>query len=134
VHLLARDSIRGIADLAGKSVNFGPADGGTYMTSGLLLDELALDVNVTSWPHQQALAKLRAGEIDAMVMIEGKPVDLFADLAKTDGLHLLPLPAERMTSSSYYPVTLTSEDYPGLIPACSRLDTIGVGEVLAAYN
>ncbi len=134
VHLLARSTIRSLEDLAGKSVNFGPADGGTYMTSALLLEDLALEVKVTDFPHQVALAKLREGAIDAMVMIEGKPVDLFTALRPEDGLHLLPLPAERMTSPSYYPVSLSDRDYPGLIPTGGNLATIGVGEVLAAYN
>ncbi|MGI9449076.1 MAG: TAXI family TRAP transporter solute-binding subunit [Geminicoccaceae bacterium] len=132
VHLLARKDIASVGDLAGKRVNFGPSDGGTYMTSGILFDRFDVEVDVAEYNHTEALQKLKAGEIDAMIMIEGKPVDLFETLAAEDGLHLVPLAAERV-GGSYYGVPLSSADYPGLI-AEGTIETIGVGEVLAAYK
>ena len=132
VHLLAREEITSVDDLAGKRVNFGPSDGGTYMTSGILFDRFDVEVDVTGYNHTEALQKLKVGEIDAMVMIEGKPVDLFGTLTPEDGLHLVPLAADRV-SGSYYGVPLSSGDYPGLITE-GTIETIGVGEVLAAYN
>ena len=132
VHLLARNDIASVDDLAGKRVNFGPSDGGTYMTSSILFDRFDVGVDVTDYNHTEALQKLKAGDIDAMVMIEGKPVDLFESLGPEDGLHLVPLAAERV-GGSYYGVPFSRADYPGLIDN-GTIQTIGVGEVLAAYN
>src|SRR5204863_9184144 len=36
--------------------------------------------------------------------------------------------------NSYLPATLTSQDYPSLIPEGERVDTVAVGAVLAVYN
>ncbi len=132
VHLLARRDIASVDDLAGKRVNFGPNDGGTYMTSSVLLDRLGIEVEVAEDDHTEALQRLQAGELDAMIMIEGKPVDLFESLTSEDGLHLLPIAADR-AGGSYFSVSLSSEDYPGLIDN-GAIDTVGIGEVLAAYN
>ena len=132
VHLLARKDIASVDDLAGKRVNFGPSDGGTYMTSGILFDRFDVEVEVTDYNHNEALQKLKAGDIDAMVMIEGKPVDLFESLGSEDGLRFIPLSAERV-GGSYYNVTLSDQDYPELV-AGETIQTIGIGEVLAAYN
>ena len=132
VHLLARREVTSVKDLAGKRVNFGPSDGGTYMTSSILFDRFDVEVDVAEYNHIEALQKLKSGEIDAMVMIEGKPVDLFETLAPEDGLHLVPLAAESV-GGSYYSVPLSSADYPGLIVE-GTIETIGIGEVLAAYN
>lgn len=132
VHLLARRDIASIDDLAGKRINFGPNDGGTYMTSGVLLDRLDIEVDVADYDHTEALQKLKAGELDGMIMIEGKPVDLFESLTAEDGLHLLPIAADQ-AGGSYFGVSFSSEDYPGLIDE-GTIETVGVGEVLAAYN
>ena len=42
-----------------------------------------------------ALIKLKSGEIDAMVYVDGKPVRLFEKLTDKDGVHFLAVPYDR---------------------------------------
>ncbi len=116
VHLLARKEIAQAADLSGRKVNFGTQGSGTFMTASIIFDELGIGVDATTFAEPIALDKLRAGEIDALVFVGGKPVTLLREIAGEDGLALLPIPADRI-EGAYLPTTLTSESYPNLIPA-----------------
>jgi len=42
--------------------------------------------------QQSALQKLQSGEVAALVRVVGKPVDFFARIPSTSGLHLVPIP------------------------------------------
>ncbi len=133
VHLLANTAISSVSDLTGRRVNFGPSDGGTYLTANIIFDELGLDVEVVTLPHQTALQRLRDGQIDAMIMVEGKPVDLFEKIEPDEPLHFLEIPTKDVRGA-YVPIEISAEDYPNLIDAGKTIDGIGVAEVLAAYN
>jgi uncharacterized protein len=133
VHVLARAQHRAIDDLAGKRVNFGTEGSGTFMTAGIIFDDLGIDVDITSHPEPIALEKLRAGEIDALVFVGGKPLKLIQDVGREQGVHLLAIPRERI-KAAYVPSELTAETYPNLIDAGQSVQTVAVTAVLAAYN
>jgi TRAP transporter TAXI family solute receptor len=133
VHVLAKAEHRSIDDLAGKRVNFGTEGSGTFMTAGIIFDDLGIDVEVTSFPEPIALERLRAGEIDALVFVGGKPLKLIEEVNRQEGLHLLAIPPARI-KAAYIPSELTAEAYPGLIDPGSPVQTVAVTAVLAAYN
>ena len=133
VHLLTSTAVSSVSDLQGRRVNFGPSDGGTYLTANIIFDELGLDVDVATLAHQTALQRLRDGEIDAMVMVEGKPVDLFEKIGPNEPLHLLEVPSKDIRGA-YVPIVFETGDYPNLMDAGQRIEGVGVAEVLAAYN
>ncbi len=133
VHVLARDEFASIDQLAGKRVNFGTEGSGTFMTAGIIFDELGLDVEVTTWPEPEALERLRRAEIDALVFVGGQPLGLVAGVEADDGLRLLAIPAERV-EAAYVPADLRSDSYPALIPAGESVPTLAVSAVMAAYN
>ncbi len=133
VHLLARREVAAIEQLARRRVNFGVENSGSFMTSGILFDELGIAVDVTTYPEQAALRELADGTIDAMVVVDGAPVEFLIDLPAEAGLHLLPLPVERITGR-YRPVELTAQTYPRLLPAGGSVATVATSELLAAYN
>jgi TRAP transporter TAXI family solute receptor len=133
VHVLARAQHRTIDDLAGKRVNFGTEGSGTFMTAGIIFDDLGIDVDITSHPEPIALEKLRAGEIDALVFVGGKPLKLIQDVGPEQGVHLLAIPRERI-KAAYVPSELTADAYPNLIDAGQSVQTVAVTAVLAAYN
>ena len=133
VHVLARSEHRTIDDLAGKRVNFGTEGSGTFMTAGIVFDDLGIDVEITSHPEPIALEKLRAGEIDALVFVGGKPLKLIQDVGRQEGVHLLAIPPERI-KAAYVPSELTADAYPNLIDAGKPVQTVAVAAVLAAYN
>ena len=133
VHVLAKSEHRAIDDLAGKRVNFGTEGSGTFMTAGIVFEDLGLDVEITSHPEPIALERLRSGEIDALVFVGGQPLKLIQDVDRQEGLHLLAIPPERI-KAAYIPSELTAEAYPGLIDAGKPVQTVAVSAVLAAYN
>jgi TRAP-type uncharacterized transport system substrate-binding protein len=133
VHVLAKSQYRTIDELAGKRVNFGTEGSGTFMTAGIIFDDLGIDVDVTSYPEPIALEKLRTGEIDALVFVGGKPLKLIEDVDRKEGLHLLAIPPERI-KAAYVPSQLTADSYPNLVDSGQPVQTVAVSAVLAAYN
>ena len=133
VHLLARSEFDTVDDLNGKRVNFGTEGSGTFMTASIIFDDLGIDVDVSSYPEPIALEKLRAGELDALVFVGGKPVEFVQNVSRQDQLHLLDIPPERI-KAAYLPSELTADAYPNLVDAGDPVQTVAVSAVLAAYN
>ena len=133
VHLLARSAFDTVDDLNGKRVNFGTEGSGTFMTASIIFDDLGIDVDVSSYPEPIALEKLRAGELDALVFVGGKPVEFVQNVSRQGSLRLLAIPPERIMAS-YLPAELTADAYPNLVDAGDPVQTVAVSAVLAAYN
>ena len=134
MHVLARTDIRTLADLRGRRVNFGPAGSGSSLTGTIVFQRLGINVQQTLIDNQNALQKLRAGEVDALVRVVGKPVDFFVKIPPNSGLHLLPIPFTKELSDYYAVSEFEARDYPGLIAPSSTVDTIAVPAVLAVFN
>jgi TRAP transporter TAXI family solute receptor len=135
MHLVASADIKDIKDLAGKKVNFAEVGSGTQFSSRLIFGFLGLKVEEVNMGQTDALVKVKSGEIAATVFIAGRPASVFAKLPKDPGLKLLPVPyTNELEANDYFPSTLSSQDYPGLIPQGQSVDTIGVYAVLATYN
>jgi TRAP transporter TAXI family solute receptor len=133
VHLLARAEFNSVDDLRGRRVNFGTEGSGTFMTAGIIFDELGVEVEATTYPEPEALAKLRAGEIAALVFVGGQPLTLVTQIEADSGLRLLPIAPERV-HGAYLPATLTAASYPNLIAPGESVPTLAVGAVMAAYD
>jgi TRAP transporter TAXI family solute receptor len=133
-HLLARDEIRSIEELAGKTVNFDRRNSGTFLTSTIVFDMLQIAVQPAFDDQALALQKLRNREIDAMVYVAGKPAALFRDLGREDGVHLLSVPITPQLLENYFPSRLDAAEYPRLVAPGSEVETIAVGAVMAAFN
>ncbi|PWS36176.1 TRAP transporter substrate-binding protein [Falsiroseomonas bella] len=133
IHILAREDIRSVQDLAGQVVNVDVVGSGTAMTASLVFDALGLDVRTANDVQDLALTKLRRREIAAMVFVAGKPARLFAGVPPESGLRFLPLPATPALMETYLPATLQASDYPTLIPEGQSVETIAVGAVMAVY-
>lgn len=132
-HVLASRNFQRLEDLAGQQVNYGPTDGGTFMTSSVVFDTLGIDVEITTFPHQVALDKLRKGEIAAMMRASGKPVSVIEEVKDGEPLHLLPVPSAPL-AGIYSPTTLTAEDYPAVIDPAVTVETVAVANALISYN
>lgn len=134
LHVFVRPEIKSLEDLRGKKVNFN-TPGTTAAYSGpLIFEQLKLDVDKTFIPHQVALEQMKTGQGDmaAVVFITTKPVDAFLRGKWEPGFKFLPVPLG--DSEFYLPSTLTSSDYPQLIPPGQEVQTIAVPTVLAAFN
>ena len=133
-HLLARQDIKTVANLANQKVNVDAQGSGTAITANRVFDILRLKVQQTNDSQEVALEKLRKGEIAALAFVAGKPAPLFATLTKDDGLHLLTIAANPALSAAYPPVRLTAADYPALVSPDQGVDTVAIGAVLVAAD
>jgi TRAP transporter TAXI family solute receptor len=134
MHVLVRDDVKSIEDLKGRPVNFGAQGSGAEITGRLVFEALGIDVKQLHLSDDEALQKLQSGEIAGTIVVTGKPAPMLANLRNTSGLKLLPVPYAKALEDSYYPATLTHDDYPDLVPAGGRVDTVAVCAVLVSFN
>jgi TRAP transporter TAXI family solute receptor len=134
LHILVRDDINDIKELNGKYVNFGPEGSGAEITGRIIFEALGVETQKLHLNDADGIEKLKAGEIDATVAMTGKPAPALASLKDTSGLKLLPVPYAEGLEDEYYPATFTHEDYPNLVPAGGRIDTMSVCAVLVSFN
>ena len=133
-HLIARSNIKSVEDLAGKTVNFGRRESGTFITASTVFESLGIRVKPVNFHQSLAIEKVKSGEIAATVYVAGKPVETISRLKNSSGLHFVPVPFKRALQSDYLPATFTSKDYPELIGKTERVNSIAVGAVMAVYN
>ena len=133
MHVVAAKSIGSLADLDGKTVAVGSANGGTFVTAITIFDRLNIKPHLLYIEQRVALEKLKKGEIDAVVAVEGKPLQEIAQIAG-DNLHFVPVNYEKALQEDYLPTQLTSQDYPNLIAPGQSVDTVAASAVLAVYN
>jgi TRAP transporter TAXI family solute receptor len=133
MHVLAPKSINSMAELEGKTVAVDLPNGGTFVTSAIVFERLGIHANFAYIEQRLAFEKLKKGEIDAMIWVQGKP-SKFSTTIKDENFHLIPVDYAKSLQPDYLPAQLTSEDYPNLIPKGERIDTIAAPAVLAAYN
>src|SRR6516225_5915997 len=133
-HLLARQDIETVADLADKNVKVDLRGAGTAITAGRLFELLKIPVIMTNDDQEVALEKLRKGDIAAIAFVAGKPAPIFRTLTGNDRLHFLAIPLNPTVTAAYVPSQLTAADYPGLVANDRPVDTVAVGTVLLAAN
>ena len=129
-----RPGINSLDDLKGKKVNFNTHGTAAAYSGPRMFAKLKLHVQETFIPHQVALGQMRAGtgDIAAVVFVTSKPVEAFLRGTWPPGFKFLSVPFQDF--SFYLPATLTSKDYPQLIPPGQEVHTIAVPTILAAYN
>lgn len=143
VHVLARRQISDISQLQGKRVMVGEDGSGAMITAVNIL--ALLDITpaaIIKRAGPEALLQLIEGETDAVILVGGKPLKLFDNLAGlriADGgryadvlsrLHFLPLDAP-ILQEHYAQATLTPQDYALMK---SPIQTVAVRALLVAYD
>ena len=128
VHVLAQRNFAGIADLAGKPVNIGPADSRAHITASSIFGALQIGIQPVALDPASALEALRQRRIAALVHVARRPARVFFALNQSDGVHFLSVPS-----------TLGTADYPLLIGEGEAgrgrpIPTVAVPVVLAVYN
>lgn len=132
VHVLARIGLGGIRDLEGQKVAIGVKDSGTFLTASLVLDILQVKAaERLPLNPDQALEKLKAGEIDAFFYVAGAPASLFADAdIDPDEFHLLPI-TEAPLLATYTKAAIPADTYAF---QTGPVDLIAVKAVLMTYD
>ena len=139
-HVVARNDILSYEDLRGKKVSFNQKDSQTEVTAEIVFKMLNIDVEHLNYDNDEAIKKLRDGEISAMIVVSGAPQAALAKLTKQDGLHFLPLDEKSFPGPNgvavlkqYQPTKLTADQYPALIPPGTSVPTVGNRALLVTY-
>jgi TRAP-type uncharacterized transport system substrate-binding protein len=134
LHVLARPEIKTLKDLEGKKVGFNTKGAGPTTTGRILFERLGIRVEPVYVNTSLGVQKMLDGEFAAILHTVGKPNDFFQKLKQSDGLHFIDVPYVEQFEEYYLPSTLTSQDYPNLIEAGRKVETLGIPAVLAVYN
>lgn len=140
-HVVARNGIKSLDDLRGKKVSFNLKNSQTEVTADAIFSMLNIDLERVHYDNNEAMLKLREGEIAAMIVVSGAPQSALTRFKKEDGVHFLSLdekslPDHNLSSifDSYLPAALTHEQYPALIPQGQSVPTVANRALLVAYN
>ncbi len=132
VHILATSQVHRWEELQGMRVAVGHVESGTYLTSRLLFEISGIKPRqMLPIGHEQALAALKTGSVDAMVVIDGIPVERLAlEVSVADDLHLVPITHEAILG--FYPASrIPAGTYPW---QTADVATVTVKAVLVAYD
>ena len=133
MHVLAPKSIASMKDLDGKTVVVDLPDSSTFVTAINVFDRLGIRPHLLYLEPRLALDMLRKGEVDAIVAIEGKPLQ-WLNQVNDRNLHLVPVDYAKPLREEYLPSKLSSADYPNLIAEGAHVETIAAEALLASYN
>jgi uncharacterized protein len=140
-HVLARNDVKSYDDLRGKKVNFNLKDSQTEVSADAIFNSLNIPVQRTYYDNDEALKRLKSGDVSAMIILTGAPQVTMSKVKMEDGLHFLPLDQAslpnhnlRDISANYLPAELTHEMYPNLIPEGATVPTIANRALLVAYT
>lgn len=134
MHILVRadSDLVAIGQLAGRTVSLGESGSGTQMAARDVLERLGIAVHETNMAAPEAIERLKSGDIDAVVVVGGKPVPGLASLPA--GFRMLAIPFAKPLREDFLPAMLSSTDYPGLIEPNHRIETLAVGTLLIARD
>jgi TRAP transporter TAXI family solute receptor len=133
MHVIASKSIHNLKELDGKTVSVDLPNGGTFVTALTVFERLGIKPKVVYIEQRIALEKMRNGDIDAVIVVGGKPYKAVSSF-KDDRFHLVTVDYDKPLQGDYLPASLSARDYPNLIGDQEHVDTIAVPAVLAAYN
>ncbi len=133
-HVLSRMQFLCLQDLNGRRVSFGPKDSGVAITAEAVFEANNIGVDPLYLDHEEAIDRLKRGELDALVYVGGKPSRAVESITHKDKVHFLDVEYLPALQASYLPAIITSEDYPNLVASNESVATIGVSSVMAVHN
>lgn len=131
LHALAGPGIARLEDLEGKPVHLGPPDSDSEAAARAFLQARGISVTPAGASFAGALTDVREGRIAAAFILAPKPFAPLAELRSGDSLRFLPLPY-RTSDAVFHPAALGAGEYPGLIGAGERVETVALDAILVA--
>ena len=130
VHLLVGRGVASIEDLRGKQIGVPADDGTAQFTAEDLFGRLKFRVELVAANPADAIDKVRAGNLAAVLLVGGKPMPRLAGLPRDGSVRLLDLSFARSLDEAYSPAVLVADDYPALVPPGQIVETLAVSPVL----
>jgi TRAP transporter TAXI family solute receptor len=135
MQIIAPKTVHNLKELEGKTISVDLPNGGTFVTALTVFERLGMKANFVYIEQRIAMEKLKKGEVDAVIVVGGKPYKSVSTFANDGRFHLVSVDYDKPLQGDYLPARLTSADYPNLISKEEgQVDTIAVPAVLAAYN
>lgn len=140
-HVLARRDVKSIRDLKDRRISLGKRLGSTDMIGRTIMSELEIGVTIVNNDLAASVEQLRTGELDAVGVLGGAPIQGLAGLRDPDKYHFLPISPESVGLNAYFnlvdeflPTKITSDHYPSLVRSDSPVASIASGVVMVVYN
>ena len=117
------ETIRTVGDLKGKTVSIGAENSGVALNAMTIFDVYGLrvgeDIKTANLPFGDSIEAMKAGEIDAAIIVSGAPTKVVGELVSEEEVHLVSIDgskaAELMERYPYYNKhIILSSTYPGL--------------------
>ena len=136
MHVVVRadSGITSLEQLRGKTVNFSDSGSATQQTAREIFKRLGIEVKEVNTGQADAYEAMKRNEMAATMLSNAMPSPAVSKLRATDGFRLIPVPYSKQFHEDYYPTTISSENYPNLIPKGQSIDTIAYGSMIIAYN
>lgn len=134
LHLLVGSSVGALEGLRGRKVAVHLQDGNAQFTARDLFERLGVEIEIVRMRPAEAIEQARSGELAAVLLIGGKPLQHLAGLPKDGRLRFMSLPFTAAMEQGYSPAALRAEDYPTLIPPGVTVETVAVSAILMANN
>jgi uncharacterized protein len=132
--VIASRDVKSIGDLQGKTVSFGDLDSATSTSGRMLFSRLGVTPVQTNEPLPQALDRLAAGKVDAVVVVGAEDAPALGDFGSDNRFHIVPIPWSTALESVYAPAHVTAADRPNLVNASVPVETIGEPMALIALD
>ncbi len=95
MQIIAPKSVQSLRDLEGKTVSVDLPNGSTFVTVLTVADRLGMKANWVYIEQRIAMEKLRAGEIDAVIVVGGKPYKSVSNFGNDGRFHLVKVDYEK---------------------------------------
>jgi hypothetical protein len=132
--VIASRDVKSIGDLQGKTVSFGDLDSATSTSGRMLFSRLGVTPAQTNEPLPQALDRLSAGKVDAVVVLGAEDSPALSDFGSDNRFHIVPVPWSTGLEPVYAPAHVTAADRPNLVNPTVPVETIGEPMALIALD
>ena len=133
-HLVAGSGIKSLEDLRGKKVNIVSDYHGAFVVAQNVFKNANIDFIPVYLDQRLALSRVRSGEIAATLIMSGRPNPLLDEIRDGGPLKLIDIPFTDALPKTYFPIELTSADYPDLILPGQTIKTIATPSIMMVYN
>lgn len=132
--VIAPRGVKSINDLQGKTVSFGDLDSATSTSGRMLFSRLGVIANQTNGPLPEALDRLAAGKVDAVVVLGAEESPALSDFGADSRFHIVPVPWSPTLEPVYAPAHVTAADRPNLVSPTVPVETVGEPMALVALD
>jgi hypothetical protein len=126
--------VKSINDLQGKTVSFGDLDSATSTSGRMLFSRLGITANQTNEPLPEALDRLSAGKVDAVVVLGAEESLALRDFGADGRFHVVPVSWSPALEPVYTPAHVTATDRPNLVNPTAPVETVGEPMALVALD